>query len=78
MGCPGGYGPRAFRETPVSSLLDLVDVLVEAGILEPTKFGGYEVTIDVRALQKEVELLRRKVAKMETERMLGPQEPSSQ
>jgi hypothetical protein len=59
-------------------LFGLVSILVDAGILEPTGYGGYKVTIDVRALQQEVQLLRRKVAKLETERMLGPQDPSSQ
>lgn len=59
-------------------LFGLVSVFVEAGILESTGFGGYKVAIDVQALQKEVELLRRKVAALETEKMLGPQDPSSQ
>ena len=42
--------------------------------LEETGFGGYKVTIDVKALQKEVDLLRRKVAKLEATEMLGPQD----
>ena len=40
---------------------NLIEVLVEAGILKPTEFGGYEVAADVQALQKEVEMLRRQV-----------------
>ena len=57
-------------------LFGLVAVFVEAGILEETGFGGYKVAIDVEALQKEVDLLRRKVAKLEAAEILGPQDPS--
>jgi hypothetical protein len=48
-------------------LFGLVGIFVEAGILEETDFGGYKIAIDVRALQREVELLRRKVAKLEAD-----------
>ncbi len=58
-------------------LFGLLGIFVEAGILEETGFGGYKVAIDVQALQKEVDLLRRKVAKLEAIEMLGPQDPSS-
>ena len=57
-------------------LFGLVSVFVEAGILEEMGFGGYRVAIDVQALQAEVQLLRRKVAKLEAEQMLGPQDAS--
>lgn len=46
-------------------LFGLVSIFVEAGILEETCHGGYKVTIDVRALQQEVYMLRRKIAKLE-------------
>ena len=42
----------------------LVDVLVEAGILEPTGYGAYKVSIDIVALQEEVELLKRQVKEL--------------
>lgn len=58
-------------------LFGLVSVFVEAGILEETGWGGYKVAIDVQALHEEVEMLRRKVAKLEAIEMLGPQDPSS-
>lgn len=51
----------------------LVSVLVDAGILEPTGFGGYKVAVAIGELQAEVEVLRKKVAKLEAEKMLGPQ-----
>ena len=50
---------------PSDDLSGLVRVLVEAGILEPTGWGGYKAAIDVLPLQKEVEMLRRKVARLE-------------
>lgn len=58
-------------------LFGLVGIFVEAGILEETGWGGYRVAIDVKALQKEVDKLRSKVAKLEAIEMLGPQDSSS-
>lgn len=48
-------------------LFGLAKIFVEAGILVETGFGGYKVAIDVLALRKEVELLRRKVSDLEKE-----------
>lgn len=53
--------------------LGLIGVLVDAGILEDTGFGGYKVAVEVRELQEEVESLRKRVIRLETEKMLGPQ-----
>jgi len=47
------------------NLFSLLSVLVEAGILEDTGFGGYKVAIDIPAMEQEVELLRRKVKVLE-------------
>jgi len=46
-------------------LFGLVKVLVEAGILEETRFSGYKVAIDVPALKAEVELLRKRLVALE-------------
>ena len=54
-------------------LYGLVSIFVEAGILEETGWGGYKVAIDVRALQEEVDMLRRKVARLEAPEVLGSQ-----
>lgn len=79
MGCPGGSGPRAFpgdrtvSDEYAQRHLGLIGVLVEAGILEDTGFGGYKVAVEIGELLEEVESLRRRVVRLETEKMLGPQ-----
>lgn len=46
-------------------LFGLVRVLVEAGILEETGFGGYKVATAVPDLKAKVDLLQRKVTALE-------------
>ena len=46
-------------------LFGLVKVLVEAGILEETRFNGYKVAIDVPSLMAEIELLRKRLVALE-------------
>lgn len=58
-------------------LFGLVNIFVEAGILEETGWGGYKVATDVKALQQEVDMLRRRIAKLEAIEMLGHQDPSA-